>query len=97
MDKIKQRMKMQALAIIDVNVQIAKLAYDTTPFAWAINAPKMIALRMKLEAIMQTPAKLFRHDKPLLDKRKVKRSQRSAKIVRPKAEQIIEFKLNKSR
>lgn len=85
MGKQADRVKMKAIkiALIIARVQSYRITGRLT-------MPMLDAMRVELDAVRQTPAKLFRHDKPELDKRRCKQYQdkgiKGKWVVRPNVE-----------
>lgn len=73
MPKHEMRVKMKALYIAkfiaENHIMLMKMPSIISPV-------QAVHIRAKAQAMAQTPAKLFRHDKPELDKRRWKRYNR---------------------
>lgn len=74
MNKLKQRAAMKRLAIQKVKNDLEAFS-STTP--WYISIPKMMSIAAKGKGIQRTPSKYFCHDKPKLDKRRIKNATSS--------------------
>lgn len=81
LSKQSKREMMKSLLILEVSAEMASklLEFTNVPFAGiAVGA----SYGSRIAQIKATSAKLFRHDKPKLDKRRVKRNNKGSKLVR---------------
>jgi len=78
MNKIEQREAMKKLAILNVGIDAARFAVETTnlPFGFITALNAKLEIERKTQAILMTPAKYFRTDKPEIDKRRQRRFTR---------------------
>lgn len=89
MSKSELREKMKTLAIISVATEIAKFEVDSYNLPAFALLPARAMYHFKMASIRATPAKLFRHDKPELDHRRVKRSNKGAKVLKVNHKEVI--------
>ena len=83
MSKLELRKKMKTLALLKVAIEIETFQAKSSSLPEFAFLPALAMYRFKAASINATPAKLFRHDKPQLDMRRVNRSNKNAKILKP--------------